>query len=541
MKIDLPSSGIGGRTPSLIPAQHEYPVRFEIGLNYKQVPFAAQAHISNTVEKKREPRRRLRWEPTYARQQLQNSLQSQSLAEHKSQDTKENPEYTNSRKKTHLDLANVVDLSEAQDSPKGAVLDTSLPSSNSRPTIADFKISGKTPRLPEALFGVAIGGKNKSGSVFEGRFRGNHFKLREANDTDQKISRSIKMTGSAAAVMNPGILNEPTAPGTSELAFQDHSLPSSNLRPEIADFMMVRERTSHLPEALFGMAIAEKNKIGSVFERRLERNNFKIREANETDQKISRSIKMASSAAALIHPGIAGGQSVAGTSEQPFPDNSLPSSNLRPEIADFKMVREKTTPLLESLFGMAKGENYKSGSVFERRPEGNNLRLKKGNDIDQKISRSIEITGTAAAVMQPNTGIKQSAASMSEQPFLDQSLPFSELRPQITDLANNRKNGSFLVKSISIGSMPDGRSRAGHLEVRKAVDSYQEAARNPEKAVSAPPAANGKSAIQVTIGRIEVRAERPNRAPSAPPLCRPASVSRLSLDEYLKQRSAGQI
>jgi len=225
-------------------------------------------------------------------------------------------------------------------------------------------------------------------------------------------------------------------------------------------------------------------------------------------------------------------------------DPLLLSSNSRPKIADFKMVREKTNSLQQALHEMAKKENDKSGSIFERRPEGNHSRLRKADDIDQKISRRTEITGTAAIVVQPNTGIKQSAASMSEQPLLDQSLLFSELRPQITDIVNDRKNGSLLVKAISIESMPDGRSRAaraGYLEMRNAADSYQVAARSSVKAFSPPLGANEKSAIQVTIGRIEVRAERPNRVPSAPPACRTASVSRLSLDEYLKQRSAGQI
>jgi len=165
----------------------------------------------------------------------------------------------------------------------------------------------------------------------------------------------------------------------------------------------------------------------------------------------------------------------------------------------------------------------------------------KTNDIDQIISEILVTTGSAAAKIHPNIGIKHSEAITPMEPLPDRSPPFFELSSQIADIVNDRKPGSFLVKAIGIGSMPDGRSVGGDLEVRKKADAYQEAGRSFEKAISAPRERNGKSAIQVTIGRIEVRAERPNRAPSAPPLCKPAAVSRLSLDEYLKQRSTGQI
>jgi hypothetical protein len=45
----------------------------------------------------------------------------------------------------------------------------------------------------------------------------------------------------------------------------------------------------------------------------------------------------------------------------------------------------------------------------------------------------------------------------------------------------------------------------------------------------------------VTIGRVEVRATEPRPAPSAPLRRALPLTNRLSLDEYLKQRSTGQL
>lgn len=222
-------------------------------------------------------------------------------------------------------------------------------------------------------------------------------------------------------------------------------------------------------------------------------------------------------------------------------DQSLPSSDLRPEIADLEIGGEKTSRLRETLFGMAKGKDATGGSVFKGRFNGSHFMLRKANGIDQKKSRSIEKTISADAVIHLNTANEPYAADTSERTILDQSQPFSELSPGIADLVMDRNKGSYLVRAVSIGSMPGGRSRGEQFKVRKAVDTHQEAPRSSEKAVSTLSDLNGKSIIQVTIGRIEVRAEKPHHAPSVPPICRPAPVSRLSLDEYLKKRSTGQL
>lgn len=203
--------------------------------------------------------------------------------------------------------------------------------------------------------------------------------------------------------------------------------------------------------------------------------------------------------------------------------------------------RSLPTSDLEILFGMAKGRDAISGSVSRGWLNGSHSKLRKANGIDQKKSRSIEKTISADAVIPLNTAIGPSAAYPSERAILDHSQPFSELRPGIADMSMDRNKGSYLVKAISIGSIPGGKSRGEQFKVRKAVDIHQEAQRSSDKAVSTLSDPNGKSSIQVTIGRIEVRAEKPHHAPSASPVCRPAPVSRLSLDEYLKQRSTGQL
>lgn len=222
-------------------------------------------------------------------------------------------------------------------------------------------------------------------------------------------------------------------------------------------------------------------------------------------------------------------------------NQSLPSCDLSPGISDLETGREKNTRLRKILFGMAKGKDVTSGSVFSGRLNGSHFKLRKANGIDQKKLRSIEKTISADAVMPLNTAKEPFAADPSERPFLDQPQLLSELRPGIADLAMDRNKGSYLVNAISIGSMPGGRSWGEQFKVKIAVDNHQEATRSSDKSVSKRSDPNGKSSIQVNIGRIVVRAEKPHHVPSAPPVCKPAPVSRLSLDEYLKQRSTGQI
>ncbi len=515
MKINSLSSGFTERVPNLNPAQREYPVRIKpqsrqrkFGLDYKQVPFAARTHISDTAGKKREPRRRVRWETAFAHQQPENSLRSQRPPEQKSRHTKEDPGYAISSKKTRLVLANAADLSEAQDSSKGK--------------------------------------GDESDSLFEGRFRSSHSVLRKANNSNQRISRSIEITGSTSAGIQPGSANEQSFAGTPEQPFPNQSLPSSNSRPKIADFRISGKTLSPLPEALFGVAKGGENESGSAFGGGFRSSHSVLRKVNDSGQRISRSIEMTGSPVVVIHPGTVNEQSAAGTPEQLFPNQSLPSSNSKPKIADFRISGKTPPSLPEALFGSEKGENNKSGSALERRITGTNFKLRKANNTDQKTSRSIEITGSPVAVIHPGTVNEQSAAGTPEQALLDPSLPFSELGFQIANLAMERQERSHPVRATSISSMPygrrpDGISVAGELEARKTYDPHQEAARNPGRDVSAPLNSNGMSTIQVTIGRIEVRAEKPRQTTSAPPVCRPASAGRLSLDEYLKQRSTGQL
>jgi len=105
---------------------------------------------------------------------------------------------------------------------------------------------------------------------------------------------------------------------------------------------------------------------------------------------------------------------------------------------------------------------------------------------------------------------------------------------------SSRNNGMIGVKKSSPDSISRDLQRANIFRIGS-MTAQSEASLIESQERQFPPQSNGaRSTIRVTIGRIEVRAEKPHHVPSAPLISAPPSM-RLSLDEYLKKRSTGQL
>jgi hypothetical protein len=189
-------------------------------------------------------------------------------------------------------------------------------------------------------------------------------------------------------------------------------------------------------------------------------------------------------------------------------DQSLPFRELTAENADSGMGSEKTPGLRESLFGITRVKAISSGSVIDGKSQGDHFNVRKTNDTPNQ-DKNLQVRGHPS----------------------DSSSPDS----------SSRNDGMVRIKKSAPDSISRDLEKANIFRIGSMIAQSEPSLKERQER-QFPPQSNGAgSNIRVTIGRIDVRAERPHHAPSALPIYKPATASRLSLDEYLKKRSTGQI
>lgn len=229
-------------------------------------------------------------------------------------------------------------------------------------------------------------------------------------------------------------------------------------------------------------------------------------------------------------------------------------SELWPEISeldDADLKRGTGNGLIhrESLSGAMAVKAARSGSIPHGKIEASDFKkinaiksrshrfnASKAIDVPQDASRSSE--KVISPPMNPNPIKKQLMGVLLSQGMA------GEKKGHLKDLSSS--NSSSLGDGTIGAKISDMNLVGRHLEKANSVRirsmNAVSGAILPEKPErqSLPQSNGANSTIQVTIGRIEVRAERPHQASPAPIVSSHPST-KLSLDNYLKQRSTGQL
>lgn len=186
------------------------------------------------------------------------------------------------------------------------------------------------------------------------------------------------------------------------------------------------------------------------------------------------------------------------------------------EDADLEIGIRKPPILRESLLGVMVDKAARSGSI-----------LQEASRRSQKVISS---------QMDSNTINEQLMGVLPSQETTGQKKGHS--RDLSSPNSSPHNDGITEVKIRDLNRR--GLEKASIARFGSMITQSEETLLKPPERQFLPHSNGAKSTIHVTIGRIELKAERPHHMPSAPIVSSPSST-RLSLDEYLKQRSTGQL
>ena len=187
------------------------------------------------------------------------------------------------------------------------------------------------------------------------------------------------------------------------------------------------------------------------------------------------------------------------SSKRAVSDQSPFSSELRPENVDAEESGRRTSHGPKSISKVTTGRAVQSDSILDGKLEGKRFKATSADNARQEPPRSFE---------------KASPARVDQE------------------IINRQLKGVNPSSRKPPGKSSPSRDQIARSEVAPLAQIIEQ---------SPLQSAKTQSTIRVTIGRVEVRATEPRPASSAPPRRAPPLTHRLSLDEYLKQRSTGQL